>query len=174
MKTVIISGAKAAIGGWFNESLLKIAINSGSIDIVLDETVPPHIAIDALLKAERVIVISPVYWGRLPGKLEAWLDDVLLPGKIYKFIDIPVLTKLWDYKYSHSFCNIKEFICVLSYGAPKSATFGIPFFRLGFMIGRLMLRAKKIRHIPTYLCEGDAGARRRTKTQFKVAELFKE
>lgn len=172
MKTVVISGANSAVGGWFTKTLSNIAINSGKPVVVLNETICKEYAIHALQRAERVIIISPVYWGRLPGKLEAWLDEVLLPGKIYKFVDIPVLTKYFGFKRSQSLCNIKEFICVLSYGAPSAATFGIPFFRLGFMIGKLVLGAKRVRHIPTYLCEGDDGWARRELTKNKVKELF--
>ena len=171
-KILIIDGNPE---GYFTQQVVDAAVNGlGHHDYaVIDYSCSRQYALQKLLEAEKVLVVSPIYWGRLPGRLEALLDDILIPGKVFKFMNIPVLTKRFGFKYSKGLTNIKEIHFALSYGSPRPAMMGVPYFRLAVMLSKMILNIKKVRHIPTYLCEGDeCGAElRRSKTIRKVFKL---
>ncbi|MCO1335525.1 NAD(P)H-dependent oxidoreductase [Microbulbifer sp. OS29] len=40
---------------------------------------------DALLWANHIVIVSPIWWGGLPGKLKGLIDRVFLPGVTFKF-----------------------------------------------------------------------------------------
>lgn len=175
MKTLLIDGSRHALTGDFNRALrdiLAYGIPYHSLEWITSDTSTQR-ALDCLLRADRVVVVAPVYWGRLPGDVEKLLDRILLPGKVYKFHPIPLLTKWFGFRRAEGLTNIKEVYWVLSYGAPRAAMMGIPYFRLGFMISKLMLRIKKVKHIPTYLCEGGSGFYRREVTKCRLNRLVR-
>ena len=173
MLTLIIDGNP---DGWLTQKLVHAACDRlealGGRYLVIDSTCSRPHAMNALIKAERVIVISPIYWSRLPGKLETMLDEILVPTKVFKFMDIPWLTKRFGIKYSKGLTNIKRIDWVLSYGSPRIAMIGMPFFRLGFLLSRLILGIRSVKHWPTYLCEGDQGLKRRIKVINRLSKII--
>ena len=168
--TLIINGNP---DGYFTQQVIAAAIYGLGYSnyTVIDQNSDRKYAVQKLLEADKVLVVSPIYWGRLPGRVETLLDEILIPGKVFKFMSIPVLTKWFGFKYSKGYTNIKEMYFVLSYGSPMPAMFCVPFFRLGFMLAKLILNVKKVRHIPTYLCEGEEAEGRRHKTVKRVYKL---
>jgi putative NADPH-quinone reductase len=43
--------------------------------------------VEALIWAEHIVIVTPVWWGGLPAKLKGLFDRVLLPGMAFSFKD---------------------------------------------------------------------------------------
>lgn len=68
---------------------------------------------DAVTWADRIYIISPVWWFRLTPRMETFFDEVFTPGFAYNFVP---LTKL--YGYPKPLLSDKKVRTYLTHGAP--------------------------------------------------------
>ena len=69
---------------------------------------------ELVMWAERIYIVSPVWWFRLTPRTEIFFDEVMTPGFAYEFVNI---TK--TYAYPKPFLKDKKIRTYVTHGAPS-------------------------------------------------------
>ena len=100
------------------ETLTSSGENVTVIDLYTDDFTKPRIELiqsykDKVTQADRIYIVSPVWWFRLTPRVETFFDEVFTPGFAYNFKPISKL-----YGYPQPLLSDKKVRTYLSHGAP--------------------------------------------------------